>query len=92
MDEHNENATEVLISMGIDCSEASKDKSLERSAPNQLNWGFWAVQESELQITLDPDEKIRSDFESDDQDFNLEKQETDDDGLQFLQSHHTSRP
>ena len=32
-----------------------------------------------MQITPDPDEKIGSDFESDDQDFNQEKQQNDDD-------------
>ena len=77
MDEHYVNATGVLISMGSDSSGASKDKSPERSAPNQLNSGFSAIRE--LQITPEPDEKIGSDFESDDQDFNQEKQENDDD-------------
>ena len=69
MDEYDVNATGVLISMGNDSSGVSKDKSQERSAPNRLNSGFSAVRESELQITPDPDEKIGSDFESDDQDF-----------------------
>ena len=45
-----------------------------------LDWTVAHIWESELQITPDPDAKIRSDFESDDQDFNQEKQENDDDG------------
>ena len=70
--------------------------SPERSAPSQLNSGFLVVRVSELQITQDPDEKIVSDFESDDLDFNQEKQENDDDDdgnaeqSWFLLSYHTS--
>ena len=68
LDKHDGNSTDVQVSMDDTSSRASKNKPPADSAPSDSNSGSLTIWEPELQITPFPDDTIRSDDESDDQD------------------------